>query len=205
MSATLPDVNSLANWLDAELYQTIFRPVQLNECLKLEENIYDKTGSVISRIEVDKRIEKFDKEKDLLSHLVLETMKNKKGVLVFCPTKTRCESLAEHIAKTIENLVNLSKEIPAYLSKEKLTDCLYELKATPAGLDDKLMKTVKYGVGFHHAGLTMEEREIIENYFKNGFLLVIVCTSTLSSGVYLFIYLFIYFDKSVINLNKINL
>lgn len=32
-------------------------------------------------------------------------------------------------------------------------------------------------------GLTVEEREIIENYFKQGFLLAIVCTSTLSSGI----------------------
>ena len=32
-------------------------------------------------------------------------------------------------------------------------------------------------------GLTVEEREIVENHFKMGSLLVIVCTSTLSSGI----------------------
>lgn len=74
-------------------------------------------------------------------------------------------------------------EVPTYLNKEKIIDCLNELKNTPAGLDPQLSKTVRYGIAFHHAGLTVEEREIIESYFKQGNLLVIVCTSTLSSGI----------------------
>jgi len=36
---------------------------------------------------------------------------------------------------------------------------------------------------YAYLGLTVEEREIIENHFKSGSLLVIVCTSTLSSGI----------------------
>lgn len=36
---------------------------------------------------------------------------------------------------------------------------------------------------FHHAGLTFDERDIIESAFGNGSLRVIVATSTLSSGV----------------------
>lgn len=50
------------------------------------------------------------------------------------------------------------------------------------GLDAVMEKVVSYGVAFHHAGLTFDERDIIESAFSNGSLRVIVATSTLSSG-----------------------
>lgn len=86
MSATLPNLRVLSDWLDAILYETDFRPVSLIECLKYETNVYDRNQSVVSHINVDPRI---DNDPDHLAHLVLETIVNKLGVLVFCPTKSR--------------------------------------------------------------------------------------------------------------------
>lgn len=47
MSATLPNLSLLASWLCAELYQTDYRPVPLQEHLKVGCNIYDKDLSVV--------------------------------------------------------------------------------------------------------------------------------------------------------------
>lgn len=44
-------------------------------------------------------------------------------------------------------------------------------------------KAITFGCAFHHAGLTTEERDIIENSFKSGAVKIIVATSTLSSGL----------------------
>lgn len=86
MSATLPNLRVLSEWLDAILYQTNFRPVFLVECIKYEKCIYDMNHTVIERINVDRRIEN---DPDHLAHLVLETIVNRFGVLIFCPTKAR--------------------------------------------------------------------------------------------------------------------
>lgn len=65
----------------------------------------------------------------------------------------RCETIAEHIARSIYTLEKNHGEVISFLNKDKLVECLNELKNTPAGLDSQLAKTVRYGIAFHHAGI----------------------------------------------------
>jgi DNA polymerase theta len=46
-----------------------------------------------------------------------------------------------------------------------------------------LKETIKYGIAYHHSGLTGEQREVIERGYRTGALLVLVATSTLSTGI----------------------
>lgn len=48
MSATLPNLEMLAKWLDASLYQTDFRPVPLKEYLKIGKNVYNASDLTLS-------------------------------------------------------------------------------------------------------------------------------------------------------------
>ncbi|MGH0187478.1 UNVERIFIED_CONTAM: hypothetical protein FKN15_025297 [Acipenser sinensis] len=73
--------------------------------------------------------------------------------------------------------------LPLSMSREGLQDVLAQLKRSPAGLDSVLQRTVQWGVAYHHAGLTFDERDIIEGAFRQGYIRVIAATSTLSSGV----------------------
>lgn len=98
MSATISNLDLIAKWLDASFYETTFRPIDLNECIKYEDKLFDKNHQLVDRIRMDPRI---DNDPDHLIHLVYETIRQKLGVLLFCPTKSRCETLAENIARAI--------------------------------------------------------------------------------------------------------
>ena len=57
------------------------------------------------------------------------------------------------------------------------------MKRCPAGLDPALGISIRMAVAYHHAGLTFDERDIVEGAFKEGIIRVLIATSTLSSGV----------------------
>lgn len=47
MSATLPNLQLVASWLNAELYHTDFRPVPLLESIKVGNSIYDSSMKLV--------------------------------------------------------------------------------------------------------------------------------------------------------------
>lgn len=49
--------------------------------------------------------------------------------------------------------------------------------------DDDLKASVELGFGFHHAGLSAEDRDQVENAYKNGWVMILLSTSTLAMGV----------------------
>ncbi|CAK8696874.1 unnamed protein product [Clavelina lepadiformis] len=184
MSATVPNLELVAFWLDATLYQTNFRPVPLEKCVKIGHEVFDECFNKIRDFTPQA---KFLGDEDNLTALSFETLKDDHSVLIFCPTKNWCEKLAKSIAHHFYQLNNKFREDSSLpyleLKLNELQDVVEQLQRTPSGLDETLIKTIPFGVAFHHAGLTTEERDIIEAGFRNTAIRVLVATSTLSSGV----------------------
>ncbi|XP_074486262.1 DNA polymerase theta isoform X1 [Sebastes fasciatus] len=185
MSATLPNLSLLASWLGAELYQTDYRPVPLHEHLKVGCNIYDKSLSVVRQFTPALHVKGDD---DHIVSLCYETVREGRSVLLFCPSKNWCEKLADSIAREFYNIRHTDRQgeaepQPVCLDREGLVDVVAQLRRTPAGLDPILQRTVPWGVAFHHAGLTFDERDVLEGAFRQGMVRVLAATSTLSSGV----------------------
>ncbi|XP_055612161.1 DNA polymerase theta [Uranotaenia lowii] len=186
MSATIPNVELLTDWLEAEQFETDFRPVQLQEMLKLGTCLYDNRKKFVRRLDTSS-FKDVMPDQDQVAQLCLETILEGCSVIVFCPSKDRCEKLTLHLAEFIYVLTksetDLGKQLRTELNPAKLQEAVGLLKNCPTGLDQVLGKTAHYGVAYHHAGLTADERDIIESCFKSGMVRIIVATSTLSSGV----------------------
>ncbi|XP_055965104.1 DNA polymerase theta [Sorex fumeus] len=187
MSATLPNLKLVASWLNAELYHTDFRPVPLLESIKIGNSIYDSSMKLVREFQPMLQVKG---DEDHIVSLCYETIRDNHSVLLFCPSKKWCEKLADTIAHEFYNLYHQSEGLqrsselpPVILEHKGILEVMDQLKRLPSGLDSVLKKTVPWGVAFHHAGLTFEERDIIEGAFRQGQIRVLAATSTLSSGV----------------------
>ncbi|KAI3522458.1 hypothetical protein L1887_00239 [Cichorium endivia] len=179
MSATLPNVGAVADWLQAALYQTDFRPVPLEEYFKVGNTIYNKNMELVRTI--PKRADLGGKDPDHIIELCNEVVQEGHSVLIFCSSRKGCESTARHVAKYLKhfsvNTLNPENEYP------DIASAIDALEKSPAGLDPVLAETLPSGVAYHHAGLTVEEREIVENCYRKGLVRVLTATSTLAAGV----------------------
>eukprot|EP00906_Rhabdomonas_costata_P003286 RCo005025 len=170
MSATLPNAHVLAQWLkDAHFFVTNFRPVPLTEYYKIGNTVFNSARQPVRALSARPG------DKDGVVTLCDEVVRDGHGVLVFCATKKQCESCASLLAKALD--------IPQGQHTEGRKQLVHQLRSSIAGMDPILEETVPLGVAYHHAGLTTEEREVVERGFRDGHIRVLACTTTLSAGV----------------------
>ncbi|CAB3374017.1 Hypothetical predicted protein [Cloeon dipterum] len=178
MSATIGNLTEVASFLRAEVYSKEFRPVVLHEFLKVNNNVlaindksdehFVQTRNVLSD---DKR-----NDPDGLKVLVAEVAPSK-SCLIFCATKKNCENVAMLLAKSLDKSMKCFKGL-------KKVELYHALKEEGSGVVcDVLKRTIPYGVAYHHSGLTMNERNLLEEGFRAGVLCCLCCTSTLAAGV----------------------
>ena len=94
-------------------------------------------------------------------YLSLETLLAGHSILIFCPSKAMCESLARQIAKEFYYLghefsdtcsAEIKNSIRKELNSDAIGDVIKSLENCPAGKDQALIQAVRFGVAFHHAG-----------------------------------------------------
>ncbi|MGA3020687.1 MAG: DEAD/DEAH box helicase [Candidatus Micrarchaeales archaeon] len=169
LSATVGNAREIADWLNAELVESDYRPVKLekgvafnNRAYYLEENEELSGSSSIPEIRITQ-----------------DTLNRKKQILIFYGTKRNAESSAERIGQAVEE--TLTKEEKAKLAK--LSDDVLHALSKPTVQCERLAKVAAKGVAFHHSGLVNEQRHLIEGAFRNNLLKVICATPTLSLGI----------------------
>lgn len=66
---------------------------------------------------------------------------------------------------------------------EEKRGLLQNLHNVANGVCKTLLRTIPFGIAYHHSGLTMDERKLVEEAYSTGVLCLLCCTSTLAAGV----------------------
>ena len=163
LSATIGNPDKLASWLDAELVTSTWRPVDLRQGVFFKDRIHFR-GSSRAIKEVSKNYE------DL--NLCLDTISEGGQCLVFVSSRRNAEAFAKRAAAAIKS------EDPALVA---YAEGIQKIAETDMG---KLLATcVARGSAFHHAGLSRQERTIVEEGFRRGLIKSISSTPTLAAGL----------------------
>ena len=194
LSATIGNAEEIADWLNAELIVSDWRPVVLRYgtvCNGLVEPRL-QVGPNLENIKLPPPIELSD-EGDELRNILLSTINDGGQVLIFRGTRRYAEGsaskLGQWLFKRMQKWLNKEIEGPEELRIEQrlaqLAEMAHEIESgeEPTAMAEKLAESIRGGVAFHHAGLTTKHRKIIENAFKERILFAICATPTLAAGV----------------------
>ncbi|KAM6077801.1 putative ATP-dependent DNA helicase HFM1 [Theristicus caerulescens] len=165
VSATIPNAEDIAEWLSDSKMPAV--------CLKIDE---DQRPVKLRKIVLgfpcsDNQTEfKFDLTLNYKIASIIQTYSEQKPALVFCATRKGVQQAASVLAKDAKFLLSIEQ-------KQRLQRSANSLK------DSKLRDLLMYGVAYHHAGMEISDRKIIEGAFTVGDLPVLFTTSTLAMGV----------------------
>ena len=165
LSATLQNMEELSTWLSARVVEHDYRPVPLfKEVLNTEEFGIKNKNDVILRI-------------------LKDSMEESSQALVFVSTRRFTESLANYLAGKIKRTLPAEKKKAFKRVAEKILDVPKRRGSLPTEVCLKLAECAENGMAFHHAGLFDRQKEIIEEEFRAGNLLMITATPSLMYGV----------------------
>ncbi|KAJ6216789.1 hypothetical protein RDWZM_007946 [Blomia tropicalis] len=191
------------------LNQKVVQDEMVHE-VKQRSDTHELTLSTGERIPLEKmwlhNRASFKKESNFIQssliYKAIETIIDGYSCLIFCQTKKACELLAESIATKIYNIgrSTISKtndyvelELEAYLKiapklvssidEKKIINLIETLEDSTLGSEKLIHNCARFAVSFHHAGLSNEERAVIESGFRSGAIRVLCSTTTLSAGV----------------------
>jgi len=169
LSATIKNVEEIAEWLKAIPVTTEWRPVTLREGVFHHDEILFKDGGA-------QKVEKSSKNPAV--NLALYTVKSGGQALAFAGTRRNTISLAKKVAAKINHV--LSKPM-----KRSLKQLSEQVLATGARtrISEQLAEVVAKGAAFHHAGLGGSHRKLIEKAFREGKIKILTATPTLAFGV----------------------
>ncbi|KAJ0172310.1 hypothetical protein K1T71_012283 [Dendrolimus kikuchii] len=175
LSATLPNYLDVARFLRVNpniglfFFDSRFRPVPLEQQFIGVKEIGSGGGSHLRQIQQMNEI-CYDKAVDMVS----------KGhqVMVFVHARN-----ATHQTAMILKEIAQKKGHLKYFEPEDSGGFLKARKAISSSPNKQLAELFASGFACHHAGMLRSDRNMVEKYFAEGYIKVLVCTSTLAWGV----------------------
>lgn len=165
LSATLQNMEELSTWLAAQVVEHDYRPVPLFKDILNAEEFGTKNKN------------------DVILSILKDSVDESSQAMVFVSTRRFTESLASYLAEKIKRNLPEDKKKAFQTVAEKILDVPRRKGSLPTEVCHKLAECAQNGMAFHHAGLFDQQKEIIEEEFRAGNLLMITATPSLMYGV----------------------
>ncbi|MFB6083960.1 MAG: ATP-dependent DNA helicase [Halorientalis sp.] len=169
LSATIGNADELADWLDAELVDSDWRPIELRKGVHFGQALHLEDGS-------QQRLEVRNGESETAA-VVRDTLEDDGSTLVFVNSRRNAEAAARRLAGTTREFLDADE-------REALADIAAEIRdVSDTETSDDLADAVEDGAAFHHAGLASDHRSLVEDAFRDRLLKAVCATPTLAAGV----------------------
>lgn len=165
LSATLKNIEEIEGWLEGTCIEHDYRPVPLHKEVLDAEMFNTKNKN------------------DVIVKVLEKSIKDDSQALAFVSTRRFTESLATYVAKKIDKKLNVKQREKFKEVSEMILEVPKKKGSLPTTTCQKLAESLEHGIAFHHAGLFNEQKEIIEDEFGNGNILMITATPSLMYGV----------------------
>jgi len=174
LSATVGNADVIAEWLDAELVESDWRPIDLRMGVHF--------GNAIDFADGSKREVPVERGEDQTARLVadaLDTEEDGQGgsSLVFVNSRRNAESSARKLTDVTGPRLTDDE-------RDRLRELAEEIRSgSDTDTASDLADAVEQGSAFHHAGLRSEDRARVEDAFRDRLIKCISATPTLAAGV----------------------
>ncbi|MCY4729534.1 ATP-dependent DNA helicase [Natronomonas gomsonensis] len=169
LSATVGNAEAMAEWLDAALVDSEWRPIDLRKGVHYGQALHFDDGS-----QQELRVKSSEKPTEAI---VRDTLSDGGSTLVFVNSRRNAEGAAKRLANTTTGWLDDEE-------KAQLAEIAEELRGvSDTETSDDLADCVEKGAAFHHAGCASEHRSLVEDAFRERLIKVVSATPTLAAGV----------------------
>ena len=188
LSATVDNPDAIADWLDATLVESEWRPVDLRTGVAVGGDLSFDDGTAMT-VEIDGDAVGGDgddgsgtddddapDDTEVTAALVADAVDRGGQCLAFVRSRTEAVTLAERLAAD-----RLAERLGVESAAAAAGDAAADVDGTPTGR--QLADCLRSGVAFHHAGLRAGHRSVVEEAFRDREVACICATPTLAAGV----------------------
>lgn len=169
LSATIRNAEDVAEWLKAIPVTTEWRPVPLKEGVYCNGEIHFRDGSARAIQEICG---------NHVLDIVLDTVNSGGQALIFNETRKASVEMGKKASLALKKTLSRQEERGLELLAKKVLETGEKTRLTQILADQ-----IRYGAGFHHAGLATVHRRLVEDAFRNRRLKILSATPTLAAGV----------------------
>ncbi|KAG8345871.1 DEAD DEAH box helicase Type III restriction enzyme res subunit Helicase conserved C terminal domain [Trypanosoma vivax] len=173
LSATLPNAADVASFLQVDrqrglfIFDSSYRPIPLQQTFCAMKKVRGTNQAALMNLVVYGK--------------VLDAAMEGSQSLVFVHSRKDTEYTAMYMMRRIVDDKRTHYFVrPGSESEQALHEAINNPSAS---LRSSIRQMLPMGFGVHHAGMSSEERNLVESLFSTGHVRVLVCTSTLAWGV----------------------